>query len=126
VGLPRTVSGVSSLSATMYWSFTPHGNGTRLSPVRLNQMRDGGVGTEVSAHVVSMSRSSENSHHTYDRQIVARRGGFRTSRPRDTTTDVGGAVVRDHSFPAPDVAGAGNGQSPPLVTEPDVAPRADD
>jgi hypothetical protein len=105
----------------MYWSFTPHGNGTRLSPVRLNQMLDGVAGTSVSNNDVGTSRSSENSHHTYDRQIVSRKGGFRTSPPRVTTTDVEGAVVRDHSFPAPDVAGAGNGQSSTLVTEPCVA-----
>jgi hypothetical protein len=126
VGLPRTISGVSSPSAMRYWSFTPHGNGTRLSPVRLNQVLDGVAGTSVSTNVVGMSRSSENPQHTYDRQIVARKGGFRTSPPRDTTPDAEGAVVRDHSFPAPDVHGAGNGQSPPLTTVPDAAPREDD
>lgn len=126
MGLPGIVLGVTSisLSAMMYWAFTFQGDGSRLPPVRLNQMLDREAGTYVLANIFSMSRSSENTHHTLDRQVVASFGGFRSSPPRVTTTDAEGAVVRDHSFPAPDTPGAGNGQSPQLVTVPDATSRA--
>jgi hypothetical protein len=72
VGLPGIVlDAISiSLSAMMYWAFTVQGNGARLSPVRLIQMLNGGAGTQVLAVVFSTSRSSENTHHTFDRQVV--------------------------------------------------------
>jgi hypothetical protein len=54
----------------MYWAFTIQGNGTRLSPVRPNQMLDGVADTQVLAIVFSTSRSSESTHHTFDRQVV--------------------------------------------------------
>ena len=59
-----------SLSAMTYWAFTFQGNGTRLSPVRRNRMLNGVVSTQVLAVVFSTSRSSENTHHTFDCQVV--------------------------------------------------------
>jgi hypothetical protein len=72
VGLPGiALDAISiSLSAMMYWAFTIQGNGTRLSPVRPIQMPGGVAGTQVAAVVFSTSRSSENTHHTFDRQVV--------------------------------------------------------
>ena len=95
-----------SLSAMTYWAFTFQGNGTRLSPVRLNPMLNRVADTQVLAVVFSTSRSSENTHHTFDRQVSIPIGGFRTSSSRNMATDEEGAVVRDHSSSAPDTPGA--------------------
>lgn len=71
MGLPGIVLDaiLISLSAMMYWAFTVQGSGTRLSPVRLKKL-NGVAGTQVLAVVFSTSRSSENTHHTFDRQVV--------------------------------------------------------
>ena len=53
-----------------YWAFTFQGNGTLLSPVRLNPMLNRVADTQVLAVVFSTSRSSENTHHTFDCQVV--------------------------------------------------------
>jgi hypothetical protein len=113
VGLPGIVLGAISvsLSATTYWAFTVHANGLRLPPVTVNPLLNGGADTEVSARAFSTSRSSENAHHTFERQVTVRTGGFRTSSPRDKATDDEGAVVRDHSSPVPATPGAGDERS---------------
>jgi hypothetical protein len=95
-----------SLSAMTYWAFTFHSDGTRLPSVKMKLLLGGGADTNVPAFVFSMSRSSENTHHTFDRQVSIPIGGFRTSSSRNMATDEEGAVVRDHSSSAPDTPGA--------------------
>jgi hypothetical protein len=71
VGLPGIVLGAISvsLSAMMYWAFTPQVRGIRLASVRWIPEFDGEAGTAVSAIVFSTSRSSEHTHHIFDRQV---------------------------------------------------------
>jgi hypothetical protein len=68
-----------SLGAMTYWAFTIHGNGLRVSTVRLSPLQGGVANTHVLAFVFSMSRSSEYTHHTFDRQVVATHSDFRTN-----------------------------------------------
>jgi hypothetical protein len=81
VGLPGIVLGAISvsLSAMMYWAFTFQGNGSNLSPEGLDLILVGAAGFVMSAFVFSMSRSSENTHHTFDRQVSDLNGGVRSN-----------------------------------------------
>ena len=78
--LPGIVLGATSvsLSAMMYWAFTIQGNGFRHSPVKQIPLLDGGVGFVASAFVFSTLRSSENTHHAFDRQVSDLQSGFRS------------------------------------------------
>jgi hypothetical protein len=67
-----------SLSAMMYWAVTANGNGSSLHTVGLILMSVGAAGTLVLAFVFSTSRSSENTHHTFDRQDPNLDHGFRS------------------------------------------------
>lgn len=112
MGLPGIVFGaiLISLSAMTCWTSTCQRIGTRHPPVRIIRSLGGGVGIQLSADVFSMSRSSEHTHHTLDRQVMVSNGGFRTSPPRAISDDEG-AVVRDLSSPALDTPGAGDERS---------------
>jgi hypothetical protein len=78
VGLPGIVLVVISisLSAMTYWAVTFQSN--LFSLTGLIMILVGAAGTLVSAFVFSMSRSSENAHHTLDRQISDLKGGVRS------------------------------------------------
>jgi hypothetical protein len=80
VGLPGIVLvAISiSLSAMTYWAVTFQSKVFSLTG--LIMILFGAAGTFVSAFVFSMSRSSENAHHTLDRQVSDLKGGFRTIR----------------------------------------------
>jgi hypothetical protein len=80
VGLPGIVLGAISvsLSAMMYWAFTFQGNGFNLSTEGLVLTLVGAAGIVMSAFVFSMSRSSENTHHAFDRQVSDLHGGVRS------------------------------------------------
>ena len=82
MGLPGIVLGAISisLSAMMYWAVTSRGNGFRHSPVAQIPILDGGAGVALSAFVFNTIRSSDNAHHTFDRQVSDLRGGFRSVR----------------------------------------------
>jgi hypothetical protein len=69
-----------SLSAMTYWAFTFSSDSFRLSIVGQISTLVGGAGIFVSAFVFNMSRSSEKTHHTFDRQVSFLTGGFRTFR----------------------------------------------
>jgi len=79
VGLPGIVLvAISvSLSAMTYWAITFHVDGSRLPPEGLIPTLIGTAGTVVSAFVFNMSRSSELTHHTFDRQLLSLDGGGR-------------------------------------------------
>jgi hypothetical protein len=113
VGSPGIVFGaiLISLSAMTYWASTYQRIGTRHPPVRIIRSLGGGVDIQLSAFVFSMSRSSEHTHHALTRQVIVSNGGFRTSSPRDVTSDDEGAVVRDRLSPAPHTPGAGDERS---------------
>ena len=67
-----------SLSAMTYWAVTFHSNGVRHTTVGLVQKLLGAAGILMSAIVFSMSRSSENTPHTFDRRFLDLDGGFRS------------------------------------------------
>jgi hypothetical protein len=58
-----------SLSAMMFWAFTFQVNGFRRPPAGLFLMLVGAADTVVSIVVFRMSRNSEQTHHTFDRQV---------------------------------------------------------
>jgi multisubunit Na+/H+ antiporter MnhB subunit len=66
----------------MYWAFTIQVNGSRRPPAGLFLMLVGGAGTVVSAIVFRMSRNSEQTHHTFDRQVSNLDRGCRSIRQR--------------------------------------------
>jgi hypothetical protein len=80
VGLPGivlvTIS--TSLSAMTYWAVTFQSSGFSRLTVGLIMMLVGAADTFVLAHVFSMSRSSEYTHHTLDRQVSELNGGSRS------------------------------------------------
>jgi hypothetical protein len=64
-----------TVGAIMYWAVTYQGHGFRLSTVGLILMLVGAGGFVVSAIVFGMSRSSESTHHTLDREVTDSKGG---------------------------------------------------
>src|SRR5580692_1076991 len=73
VGLPGIVLVAISigLSAMTYWMFTSQVKGSHFPPMV------GAADSFMSAFVFSMSRSSEHTHHTFDRQVSNLEGGCR-------------------------------------------------
>ena len=71
MGLPGIVlvAITTSLSAMTYWAVTLQSSGFSRLTVGLIMMLVGAADTFVLAHVFSMSRSSEYTHHTLDRQV---------------------------------------------------------
>jgi hypothetical protein len=70
-----------SLSAMTYWAFTFQVSGLRLSSRGRKLALNGVAGTAVPVIAFSMSRGSENPHHTLDRRVSDLESGFRTIRP---------------------------------------------
>lgn len=64
----------------MYWAVTFQGNGFRHSPVKQILKPDGGADVVVSAFVFSTIRSSDTTHHTFDRHAYDLCAGFRSFR----------------------------------------------
>lgn len=103
-----------SLSAKTYWAFTVQSNGVGLTTVGALLSLFGAAGIFVSAFVFSTSRSSETTHHTFDRQVSDLNGGLRsihqgmrqltlkvlssaTSRPPRQILPARGTSIRRHT-----------------------------
>jgi hypothetical protein len=76
---PGIVLGKFWLSAKMYWAVTSQVDGSHLPPRGPILRRDGAAGKVVAAFVFSTSRSSENTHHTFCRQVSDLQSGDRSS-----------------------------------------------
>jgi len=77
MGLPGMVLSAiaAAAGAIMYWAVTYQGHGFRMSTVGLILMIAGAAGFVVSAIVFGISRGSESTHHTLDRQVTDSTGG---------------------------------------------------
>ena len=82
MGLPAIVLGARSVSlnALKSWAVTFQRSGFRHSPVRQILLLTGEADVVSSALVLDAFRSSENAHHTFDRQTSGLQSGFRSVR----------------------------------------------